>query len=369
MTDSAPQSPPEARPTRQEQERATDEVTEVAPGVLRTQLPIDLPGLGHVNCYVMEDERGLAVVDPGLPGEQGWADLCDRIGRAGYKIGDIHTAVITHSHFDHFGGASRIHEETGAEILTHESFSVFWNGQEANDEDSAALAEATEEEQEAEIDRLFSERLPWGTHRSRPPADMVERFRRMGRFARSPIWTPRPTLRVRDNQTVMLARREWVALHTPGHTHDHLCLYDPEHGVMFSGDHVLPTITPHIGGMSGSTDPLAEFFDSLGRMATFSDVSTVLPAHGHPFDDLTARSNDIIEHHERRLDVIREATAKVGTGNVTEYMRILFSERAWGDMAESETFAHLEHLKELGELERSDPAGVAHYCASAHPPA
>jgi glyoxylase-like metal-dependent hydrolase (beta-lactamase superfamily II) len=56
------------RPRKQEQEDASADVTEVAPGILRTQLPISLPGLGHVNCYVLEDERGVAVVDPGLPG-------------------------------------------------------------------------------------------------------------------------------------------------------------------------------------------------------------------------------------------------------------------------------------------------------------
>jgi hypothetical protein len=35
---------------KQEQESARDEVTEVAPGVLRMELPIRMPGLGHVNC-------------------------------------------------------------------------------------------------------------------------------------------------------------------------------------------------------------------------------------------------------------------------------------------------------------------------------
>ena len=53
------------RPRKQEQEEATTEITEVVPGVLRTMLPVNLPGLGHVNCYVLEDERGVAVVDPG----------------------------------------------------------------------------------------------------------------------------------------------------------------------------------------------------------------------------------------------------------------------------------------------------------------
>ena len=53
---------------RQEQEEARPEVTEVAPNVLRMQLPITMPGLGHVNCYALIDGQGAALVDPGLPG-------------------------------------------------------------------------------------------------------------------------------------------------------------------------------------------------------------------------------------------------------------------------------------------------------------
>ena len=51
--------------TKQEQEPASEEVTEVADGVLRMQLPISLPGLGHVNCYALVDGDGVALVDPG----------------------------------------------------------------------------------------------------------------------------------------------------------------------------------------------------------------------------------------------------------------------------------------------------------------
>ena len=53
------------RPRKQEQEAPSEDVTEVAPGVLRMQLPIWMPGLGHVNMYGLVDDRGLAVVDPG----------------------------------------------------------------------------------------------------------------------------------------------------------------------------------------------------------------------------------------------------------------------------------------------------------------
>ena len=63
MSETAP------RPRRQEQEAASDEVTEVAPGVLRLMLPlVGFTGLGHVNCYALEDDRGFALVDPGMMG-------------------------------------------------------------------------------------------------------------------------------------------------------------------------------------------------------------------------------------------------------------------------------------------------------------
>ena len=50
---------------RQEQEPARPEITELPGGVLRMELPIRLPGLGHVNCYAIPDDRGAAIVDPG----------------------------------------------------------------------------------------------------------------------------------------------------------------------------------------------------------------------------------------------------------------------------------------------------------------
>jgi glyoxylase-like metal-dependent hydrolase (beta-lactamase superfamily II) len=350
------------RPPKQEQEGATSEVTEVAPGVLRTQLPISLPGLGHVNCYVMEDERGIAVVDPGLPGEESWGALVDRLARAGYKVADVHTVVVTHSHPDHFGGAMRLRAEADADILTHETFRTLWSTSELDEHEDSSALEVRDPESHAEaIERIFSTPSPWGGRRAGPPPEFIERMRQAQASGDVSYMTPEPSIPVVDGATVRLARREWLAVHTPGHTYDHLCLYDPDNGVVFTGDHVLPSITPHISGLAPQADPLALFFASLQRMTELSDVTIALPAHGHPFHDLGGRALHIIDHHEERLDIIREATHRLPNGTVNEFMRVLFSERAWGDMAESETYAHLEHLRELGELRREDPDGIAHY--------
>ena len=71
----APADRPQAKPRKQEQEDAATEVTEVAPGILRLQLPINFSGLGHVNCYALEDEDGFTLVDPGMPGPANWKSV------------------------------------------------------------------------------------------------------------------------------------------------------------------------------------------------------------------------------------------------------------------------------------------------------
>ena len=38
-------------------------------------------------------------------------------------------------------------------------------------------------------------------------------------------------------------------VHTPGHTVDHICAWNPETGTLLTGDHVLPSITPHVSGV------------------------------------------------------------------------------------------------------------------------
>ena len=128
-------------------------------------------------------------------------------------------------------------------------------------------------------------------------------------------------------------------------------MFDPANGIMISGDHVLPTITPHISGMTSTPDPLADFFTSLDRMHTFDQAKTVLPAHGMEFADLGGRAESIKVHHLERLQTLRESSNEIGRGTVEDYMKQLFQPRSWGSMAESETYAHLEHLRLQNQAE------------------
>ena len=350
---------------RQEQEAASTEVVEVAPDILRLQLPISLPGLGHVNTYALCDDRGLAVVDPGLPGKASWDALVSRLKTAGYRVSDVHTVIVTHSHPDHFGGAGILRARAGADVLTHASFRTWLDPDEGDDAAPDEIPEGADggpsSRRPWEIDQ------PWGGGKFKPPMKRRFGFGLMRLVGRRWMRAPEPNLRVVDDDVVTFARREWVAVHTPGHTNDHLCLYSPTDGIVLSGDHVLPTITPHISGLIAGADPLSKFFNSLDRVAALPDVELALPAHGHPFEDLPGRCAEIKQHHEERLQTLRTAAAALGEASVVDLSHELFRERSWGRMAESETYAHLEHLRHAGEMTSRRIDDDLHYTLSPEP--
>lgn len=366
---------------RQEQESAREEVTEVAAGVLRMELPIRMPGLGHVNCYALLDREGAAVVDPGLPGPGTWRAIRHRLRRAGLRVRDVHTVVVTHSHPDHFGGAGRLAKAAGAELVTHHAFST-WTVKGPAPERALSEGEARRAEMEAAaaaqsldvapdelptIDQTGDDGLirddteetestatpwggstPWGTRNPGPPL----RRRILIRALRVLFPSPRPTRRVHHGEHLVLGGREWWAVHTPGHTVDHLCLYDPEHGLLLSGDHVLPSITPHVSGVGRGGDSLRSYLATLDLVGRLEGVELALPAHGHPFTDLPGRVEAIKRHHEERMELLADASRALGAASVDELAREVFPRKHWGIMAESETFAHLEHMVHAGRAER-----------------
>ena len=360
---------------KSEQLPAEDTIEEVAPDVLRLQLPANFTGLGHVNMYTLVDERGIAVVDPGLPGKEYWNWIPRRLQAAGFSVSDIHTVVITHSHPDHFGGAGRLAEEADADIVTHAVFRLPWE----DEPDLAVLASPDNPDAEEEpghhghpaTDRSaarttswrrprWNRPTPWGTKNVKPPMRQRLRITSLRWFQRRYFLLPVPTRRMLEGEVIRLARRDWFAVHTPGHTPDHLCLWDPAERVMISGDHVLPSITPHINGMGAGQDPLDEFVKSLDRVAAY-DAQVVLPAHGVPFHDLTGRVEAIKSHHVKRLEQVAEISKALGPASVEEFSHELFPRRHWGMMAESETFAHLEHMVLEGDAERWTEHGTYVY--------
>ncbi|WP_376707720.1 hypothetical protein [Nocardioides alcanivorans] len=139
--------------------------------------------------------------------------------------------------------------------------------------------------------------------------------------------------------------------------------------MLFSGDHVLPTITPSIGfTVPPSDEPLGQFMASLAKVRTLPDLR-VLPAHGPVAPSAYARVDELLEHHEERLVQCLKSLVSRGSATSLEVATDLGwtrHERSLSEldvfsqgMAAMETKAHLEVLVARGQATADDqPDGV-----------
>ena len=106
------------------------------------------------------------------------------------------------------------------------------------------------------------------------------------------------------------------AIHTPGHTIDHLCLYDPEYGLLLSGDHVLPSITPHISGVGNGADALQSVHpDARSRRRARRRGARACRRTATRSTDVPGRVEAIKEHHEERMMLIEEGVDRDRAGH------------------------------------------------------
>ena len=150
-------------------------------------------------------------------------------------------------------------------------------------------------------------------------------------------------------------------LWTPGHSPGHICLYEPTKKILFSGDHVIPGITPNISIWTPSdSNPLRDFFNSLDRVKAL-DVNLILPGHAQPFTNLSTVIEEVIKHHDFRIGEMFKALAdkpKTAYEVSTEMTWMLdeggtrFENLTPMDkrMAVMEALAHLEAMRIEGRL-------------------
>jgi glyoxylase-like metal-dependent hydrolase (beta-lactamase superfamily II) len=103
---------------------------------------------------------------------------------------------------------------------------------------------------------------------------------------------------------------------TPGHTRGHVAFEDREHGLLFSGDHILPRITPSMALEQAPEElPLRSYLASL-RLFTTLPESRTLPGHGRVTTTVRGRVHELLDHHRDRLATV---LGLVAAGSSTAY--------------------------------------------------
>lgn len=324
----------------------------VAEGIHRIPLPLPLDGLKAINVYVIEttDEHGtgLTLIDGG------WAipvarELLDASLRSiGSGFGDIRRFLVTHVHRDHYTMATVLGHEYGVDVALGIG-------------DKPALERLNNVEGRGE-NPFVAVLTSAGAH------DVAARWAAFTTERPDPTNWAWPDTWLEGDHQIPVGARTLDAVETPGHTPGHYVFADRPAGLLFAGDHVLPTITPSIGfSVPPTPQPLGDFMASLVKMRALPDLR-VLPAHGPVGMSSHDRVEALLGFHEDRLS---QSLAAVEAGAVTAYdvgrqLGWTRHEHAFDTldtfnqgMAAMETKAHLELLVARGDLTRvEDPDGV-----------
>ncbi|GAA5146920.1 MBL fold metallo-hydrolase [Nocardioides marinquilinus] len=332
----------------------------VAPGVHRIPLPLPMDGLKAVNVYAVEDGDGLTLVDGGWAIPVARERLERGLAAMGAGLGDVRRFLVTHVHRDHFTLATVLGRELGVDValgLPEKPAIDLLNDPERFAQNPfAALLRAAGAPDVAE---------QWAANAPEPDPE---------------VWR-RPTSWIDGDRSIALDGRVLDAVHTPGHTAGHYVFADRAEGLLFGGDHVLPTITPSIGFvLPPPLDPLGDFLGSLGRVLELPNLR-LLPAHGPVAASSHDRARALLAHHDERLRQCLDLVPAGGSGSVSGAVSGSVSAadvarglgwtrhlRAYDEldpfnrgMAVMETRAHLDLLVSRGDLVTEVVSGVALY--------
>ncbi len=314
---------------------------EIFPNIFRQEIPLPGNPLKAINSYIVKGDGRFLMIDTGMNRPECMEAMQEYIKELGVDL-EKTDFFITHLHADHLGLVSD---------LAGKGSKIYFNYP-----DAEIIRDGGNWEKMMETARI----------NGFPASDLENAIKRHpGRMyhARRPF----DLTLLREGDMIEIGEYRFRCVETPGHTEGHLCLYEPERKIFFSGDHILESITPNISLWSEEKNPLADFLSSLDKIYAY-EIEMVLPGHREPFSNHRRRINELKKHHELRNN---EIIAILGAEKLTAYQ--VASRMTWDIdcdswetfplpqqwFASGEALAHLQYLRGEGLVKREFLEGKA----------
>ena len=313
------------------------------------RIPVRLPDspLKELNTYLIRDPEHSLLIDTGFRLSACKEDLIAGLGALGENPRSV-DIFLTHMHADHSGLAAEIAGDD-RRIFLSKSDGLLLQG----------LSEA---------------RLKWFGDMEKDiltgmPREIVENMASLNPALMFAPISDAKYSEVTNGALLHAGRYKLRCISTPGHTPGHMCLWEEQNGLMFTGDHVLFDITPNITTWPSVSDSLCDYIGSLRAIRKYP-VKTALPSHRKP-GDFHTRIDELIMHHENRLSDIKQIVC--GSPGLTAYeiagkMRWRIRANNWDAFpapqkifAVGECMSHLDYLRLRGMITRERDDAVYRY--------
>ncbi|MBW2091011.1 MAG: MBL fold metallo-hydrolase [Deltaproteobacteria bacterium] len=319
---------------------------EILPQLYRIVVPLPRSPLKEVNSWVFTSDNRNLIIDTGMNRK-----ACSEALLAGLEELKLDLEktdfIVTHLHADHLGLVSSLVKENGK---------VYMGKLDASQMESGG-----------------------GWHR-------MSDFARQGGFPEEELqaaifnhpgykYGPQQVLNftyLHDGEVIQIGDYSLRCVETPGHSRGHICLYEPDKKVLFSGDHILIDITPNIQAWSHEDNTLGQYIKSLNKVNEL-DMDLVLPGHRRIIEDPRGRIKELKEHHRIRCNEILSIleTGDKNAYQVASKMTWDISYKTWEEFpvsqkwfATGEAIAHLVFLEGKGLIKHETLNGLDIYSAN-----
>lgn len=276
----------------------------VAKNVVRITARNPSPFTFHgTNTYIV-GRNLLAVIDPGPDDEEHFHGLLEAIGNR-----QVSHILVSHTHKDHSPLSARLKKATGAPVIAE------------------------------------------GPHRPARPLRIGE-TNPLDASADSDF---RPDIALGDGEKIETEEWSITAIHTPGHTANHMAFALNQGEILFSADHVMGWATSIVAPPDGA---MADYMDSLSRLIERED-RLYLPGHGGKIERPRSYLRGLQNHRKMRERAIVQRLEK-GDRTIPEIVRAIYKDidPALHGAAGLSVLAHLEDLVARGRVEAEDDVAM-----------
>ncbi|MBT3427915.1 MAG: MBL fold metallo-hydrolase [Gammaproteobacteria bacterium] len=316
------------------------ETIEVAPGVHWLRMPLPM-SLNHINLYLLEGDEGWTIVDTGIRGEE-TSKLWEQIFADKLADKPVDQIICTHMHPDHTGQAGFLSDYWHAPLLM--SYGEYYQAR--------VMSFMMQEGGSWHMSDFFI--------RAGVAMETLEAMRdSRSSFTPSADDKPLPKsyIRLSEGDRLNIGANEWQVIIGNGHSPEHVCLYCEKLRLFISGDQILPVITSNVS--VHPTEPLANpllgWLESHRKlMGLIPDDTLILPAHNEPFYGVKLRLQQLIDHHEERMQIVLDQCTT--PRKAIELLPHLFNRKLEDHaifMALGEGIAHIHCLQERGLVRKT----------------
>lgn len=325
------------------------QIKEVYKDIYQATFPLTGNPLKSINIFTIKSGDCALIIDTGFNNPENRANMEELFAKL--AVNPLKTKLfLTHLHSDHVGLAKWLYDRGIGDIyISEKDGKMVENGINKEDFQWQNIIK------NAHFQGLGPENLKIEDHpgyKNRPK----EAF---------------PHTKIKPGWEISIGDYNFVAIDEEGHTPGMLGLYEKEHKILFCGDHILGKITPNITYWGD------EFGDSLGiylknlKKIKDLDIKHLYSSHRFLVEDVNARIDELLDHHDRRLkDVLEiiEKLEKATTTEITQQMQWDIKAKDWSDFPSSqkwfavaEAAAHLKHLVIQGRIKEEIVDGIGFY--------